>query len=100
MIRSLTLSSITHSGFVLELMAKDVQNSYYRELSAACNSKINPAFAWVYDHADAYHFGGKFLNTVPSLDSAIIRESTGTVRAHIPGSILQEFYRLQVKHLV
>lgn len=74
------LSSITHSGFELELIAKDIQNRYYRELSVACNNKINPAFAWVSDHADACDLGGKFLNAGPSLDSAIKRESTGTVR--------------------
>lgn len=90
MIELLMLSSITHSGFGLELITKDDQNSYYRELSAACNSKINPAFAWVYDHVDAGRLGGKFLNTVPSFDSAIKRESAGTARADVPGSILQE----------
>lgn len=83
------LSSITHSGFGLELVD--------RELSAAYNNKTNAAFAWVYDVG---HLGGIFLNTVTSLDSAIKRQSTGTVRAHIPGSILQELYRLQIKYLV
>lgn len=77
-----------------------MQNSYYRELSAACNNKINPAFAWVYHNAHACHLGVKFLNTVPSLDSAIKRESTNALGTQIPGSILQKLHSVQVKHLV
>lgn len=46
-----------------------------------CNSKINPAFAQL------IQTGGKFLNTEPSLDSAIKRESAGTARVHVPGSL-------------
>lgn len=48
-----------------------LQNSYYRVLSASYKSKINPAFAWVYDHTDICHHGGKYLNSVLSLESAI-----------------------------
>lgn len=94
MIKLQVLSSITHSGFRLELIAKDVQSNCYRDLSAVCNSKINPAFAQL------IQIGGQFLNTKPSLDSAKKRESTGTARVHVPGSLFKELHRLQVKHLV
>lgn len=59
---------------------------YCRDLSAVCNSKINPAFAQI---------GGKCLNAIFGFCNKERKHGL-----HPRKAFLQELHRVQVKHLV